>query len=175
MGNWVVELTQLPVRSYTRGAEGSSEMARRFLGAACVVAAVLAVAALDVVLLAGQAPSPRNTAVKTSSSPSTNYKAPRTAWGDPDLQGNYTNLYEDGTPLERPKEFEGRTLDDVKGAELAKIKAAVQERTINNSRGPIHAPDTGWQDALNRKRGSQAWLIVDPPDGKVPSMTPEAE
>jgi hypothetical protein len=150
-------------------------MARRFLGAACVVAAVLAVAALDVVLLAGQAPSPGNTAVKTSSSPSTNYKAPRTAWGDPDLQGNYTNLYEDGTPLERPKEFEGRTLDDVKGAELAKIKAAVQERTINNFQGPIHAPDNWWQDALNLKKGSQAWLIVDPPDGKVPPMTPEGE
>jgi hypothetical protein len=149
-------------------------MARRFLGPACVVAAVLAFAALDVVLLAGQAPSPGNTAVKTSSPP-TNYKAPRTAWGDPDLQGNYTNLYEDGTPLERPKEFEGRTLDDVKGAELAKIKAAVQERTINNFQGPIHAPDNWWQDALNLKRGSQAWLITDPPDGKVPSMTPEAE
>jgi hypothetical protein len=145
------------------------------LGPACVVAAVLAVATLDVVLLAGQAPSPGNTAVKTSSSPSTNYKTPHTAWGDPDLQGNYTNLYEDGTPLERPREFEGRTLDDVKGAELAKIKAAVQERTINNFQGPIHAPDNWWQDALNLKRGSQAWLIVDPPDGKVPSMTPEAE
>jgi hypothetical protein len=27
---------------------------------------------------------------------------PRTPWGDPDLQGNYTNLWELGTPLERP-------------------------------------------------------------------------
>jgi hypothetical protein len=103
------------------------------------------------------------------------YKAGRTPWGDPDLQGNYTNLYENGTPLERPKEFEGRTLDDVKGEELARIKAATQERTINAFQGPIHAPDNWWQDALNLKKGSQAWLVVDPPDGRVPPMTPEAE
>ena len=103
------------------------------------------------------------------------FKAGRTPWGDPDLQGNYTNLYENGTPLERPKEFEGRTLDDVKGEELARIKAATQERTINAFQGPIHAPDNWWQDALNLKKGSQAWLVVDPPDGKVPPLTPEAE
>src|SRR5215471_10740405 len=78
-------------------------------------------------------------------------KGARTPWGDPDLQGNYTNLYENGTPLERPKEFEGRTLDEVKGEELARIKAAAQERTINAFQGPIHAPDNWWQDALNLK------------------------
>ena len=102
-------------------------------------------------------------------------KLARTPWGDPDLQGNYTNLYEDGTPLERPKEFEGRTLDQVRGEELAKLKAAVQERTINNFEGPIHAPNNWWQDALDLKRGSQAWLIVDPPDGHVPALTPEGQ
>jgi hypothetical protein len=98
---------------------------------------------------------------------------PRTPWGDPDLQGNYTNLYENGTPLERPDEFAGRTLDQVKGEELARLKQAVQDRTINNFEGPIHAPNNWWQDALDLKRGSQAWLVVDPPDGKIPSMTPE--
>ena len=115
------------------------------------------------------------TAAIASLAAQTAYKTPRTAWGDPDLQGNYTNLYENGTPLERPKEFDGRTLDDVKGEELARIKRATQERTINNFQGPIHAPDNWWQDALNLTKGSQAWLIVDPPDGKVPPMTPEAE
>ncbi len=99
----------------------------------------------------------------------------RTPWGDPDLQGNYTNLYEDGTPLERPQQFEGRTLDQVRGDELAKLKAEVQSRTINNFEGPIHAPNNWWQDALDLKRGSQAWLIVDPPDGHVPPLTPEGQ
>src|SRR5262247_2214568 len=103
------------------------------------------------------------------------YTAPRTPWGDPDLQGNYTNLYEDGTPLERPDEFAGRTLDQIRGDELARIKQAVQDRTINNFEGPIHAPNNWWQDALDLKRGSQAWLIVDPPDGKIPPMTPDGQ
>src|SRR3954471_12574854 len=99
----------------------------------------------------------------------------RTPWGDPDLQGNYTNIYEDGTPLERPKEFDGRTLDQIRGDELAKLKAEVQARTINNFEGPIHAPNNWWQDALDLKRGSQAWLIVDPPDGHIPALTSEGE
>jgi len=102
-------------------------------------------------------------------------KVARTSWGDPDIQGNYTNLYEDGTPLERPAQFEGRTVDQVKGEELAKLKLAVQERTINNFEGPIHAPNNWWQDALDLRRGSQAWLIVDPPDGRVPALTPEGQ
>jgi len=35
-------------------------------------------------------------------------QAPRTPWGDPDFQGTYTNIYENGTPLERPDQFAGR-------------------------------------------------------------------
>jgi hypothetical protein len=100
---------------------------------------------------------------------------PRTPWGDPDIQGNYTNTYEQGTPLERPEQFAGRTLEDVKGEELAKVRRQIQERTIGNFQGPIHAPDHWWQDNLNLERGSQAWLIVDPPDGKIPPLTPEAQ
>src|SRR4029077_16120489 len=42
------------------------------------------------------------------------YVAPKTPWGDPDLQGNYTNKYEQSTPFERPDEFAGRTIQDVK-------------------------------------------------------------
>jgi hypothetical protein len=105
----------------------------------------------------------------------TSYKGPRTPWGDPDLQGNYTNVYEDGTPLERPKEFEGRALADVKGEELVKLKGAIQRRTIANFEGPIHAPDHWWQDALDLVKGSQAWLIVDPPDGHIPPLTEQAQ
>src|SRR5262249_25347670 len=37
-----------------------------------------------------------------------------------------------------------------------------------------HAPEHFWQDDLNLVQGSQAWLIVDPPDGKIPPQTPEA-
>jgi len=129
-----------------------------------VVARLIAVA--GVVALAGAASAPVFAQGK---------RVGRTPWGDPDLQGNYTNLYEDGTPLERPKEFDGRTLDQVTGEELAALKLSVQQRTINNFEGPIHAPNNWWQDALDLRRGSQAWLIVDPPDGHVPPLTAEGE
>jgi hypothetical protein len=99
----------------------------------------------------------------------------RTPWGDPDIQGNYTNTYENGTPLERPAQFEGRRLEDVKGEELAQLRREIEKRTIGNFQGPIHAPDHWWQDNLNLERGSQAWLIIDPPDGKIPALTPQAQ
>src|SRR5438552_18448112 len=67
-------------------------------------------------------------APKASTKP---YSPPRTLWGDPDFQGNYTNLYEAGTPLERPDQLAGRKLEDVKGPELAALKKAMQDRTIN--------------------------------------------
>ena len=100
---------------------------------------------------------------------------PRTPWGDPDLQGTYTNTYENGTPLERPDEFAGRKLEDVKGEELIALRKQIQQRTVGAFQGPIHAPDNWWQDNLDLHRGSQAWLVIDPPDGKIPPMTPEAQ
>jgi hypothetical protein len=113
--------------------------------------------------------------VSVTVAPLSGQNAPRTPWGDPDLQGTYTNTYENGTPLERPDEFAGRKLEEVKGEELVAIRKKIQERTVGNFQGPIHAPDNWWQDNLDLHRGSQAWLVVDPPDGKIPAMTPEAQ
>ena len=60
---------------------------------------------------------------------------PHTSWGDPDLPGWFTNLQENGTPLERPDQFAERSLENVKGEELAQIKRDVQKRTIANFQG----------------------------------------
>ena len=49
---------------------------------------------------------------------------PRTPWGDPDIQGTYTNSSESGITMERPAEFAGRRLEDVKPEELAKLKSS---------------------------------------------------
>jgi hypothetical protein len=100
---------------------------------------------------------------------------PRTPWGDPDIQGTYTNTYENGTPLERPEQFSGRKLGDISREELVAMRRQIQERTIGAFQGPIHAPDHWWQDNLYLDRGSQAWLIVDPEDGRLPPLTPEAQ
>jgi hypothetical protein len=102
------------------------------------------------------------------------YTAPRTAWGHPDLQGWFSNLSENSTPLEKPAQFANRKLEDIKGEELLAIKQAAQQRIIDSFAGPLHAPEDWWQKDLNMVKGSQAWLIIDPPDGRVPALTEEA-
>jgi hypothetical protein len=107
-------------------------------------------------------------------------QAPRTPWGDPDLQGDYTNKYEQGTPFERPDEFDGRRLEDIQGEELARILQQRQDMVLlrialaggdpaGNLGGPLH-----WQDQFEVTKGSRPWFVVDPPDGKIPAQTPEA-
>ena len=61
-------------------------------------------------------------------------RPPRTAWGDPDLQGNYTNKYETSTPFERPAQFEGRRLEDVSAQELADAVRKRQQETLDRAR-----------------------------------------
>ena len=67
---------------------------RRALGAGTFVAAVLAASAL----VSAQAPASKNTKADAP--------APRTPWGSPDLQGTWD--YRTITPLERPRELNGR-------------------------------------------------------------------
>jgi hypothetical protein len=99
------------------------------------------------------------------------YRAPRTPWGDPDLQGNYTNKYEQSTPLERPDAFAGRRRDDVTGAELTALLTARNRQVLARPEavGPLQ-----FRDPLEVTRGGLPWLIVDPPDGKIPTLTAEA-
>jgi hypothetical protein len=100
------------------------------------------------------------------------YTPPRTPWGDPDLQGTYTNKYEQSTPLERPEQFAGRRVDDVAGAELADVLAKRNKEVIERAAGvgPLQ-----FRDPLEVTKGSRAWLIVDPPDGRIPPMTAAAQ
>jgi hypothetical protein len=106
-----------------------------------------------------------------SSTHGKSYTPPRTPWGDPDLQGNYTNKYEQSTPLERPDEFVGRHVEDVTGDELARILAKRQQDMLAR---PAGVGPFQFRDPLDVSKGSRAWLIVDPPDGRIPPMTPEA-
>ena len=75
---------------------------------------------------------------------------PRTPWGDPDLQGNYTNKYEQGTPFERPAEFEGRTLDQIRG-DLAALDALGASHVLL---------DTYTDDAEATRDHERAWRML---------------
>jgi hypothetical protein len=98
---------------------------------------------------------------------------PRTPWGDPDLQGIYTNKYELNTPFERPKEFEGRRIDDVAVAELSEIVKRRQAAAVYRPDGPqAFMP---FRDVFEIGRGSRPWLVIDPADGHIPPLRPGAE
>ena len=101
------------------------------------------------------------------------YTPPRTSWGDPDLQGTYTNKYELNTPFERPKEFDGRRMEDVTAAELAAILRRRQAEAAYRPDGP--AAFMPFRDVFELARGSRAWFVVDPPDGKIPPLRRDAE
>jgi hypothetical protein len=123
------------------------------------------------VSVAGQSPAQKSGTARTAKP----FTPPRTPWGDPDISGNVTNVFEASTPFERPENFAGRRLEDVKGEELATFRLELQKRTLSNFEGPLHGPDHWWQNIYDLRKGGQAWFVVDPPDGRIPPMTPEAQ
>src|SRR5688572_23908607 len=92
----------------------------------------------------------------------TSYSLPRTPWGDPDLQGAYTNTDERGIPMERP---------DQQGW-LQSISTAV--RGAGRARPARKPASTDWEPTFEAAPNhSRAWLVVDPADGKIPPLMPE--
>ncbi len=101
---------------------------------------------------------------------------PRTPWGDPDLRGVFSNGDEYTTPLERPAQFAGRRLEDIKGQELLDVRRAQLEAVIDAlPGGRVRGPDAWWVQNLNVANSRQAWLVIDPPDGRIPPLTPEGQ
>ena len=90
----------------------------------------------------------------------------RTPWGDPDLQGTWTNRTT--TPLQRPGEFAGRAvLGDEERAELD--AQAERNRDRPPAAGSTGAYNSFWLDRGTRTE--QTSLIVDPPNGMLPAKT----
>jgi hypothetical protein len=101
---------------------------------------------------------------------------PRTPWGDPDLQGVWD--YWTFTPLERPKEFAGKAL--LTDEEAAQLARRLQEQAVagDSRRPPAGNPggysQEAWTDRARATVLRQTSLIVDPPDGRIPPLTPGA-
>jgi hypothetical protein len=105
------------------------------------------------------------------------YSPPRTPWGHPDIQGIYTNKDEANTPLERPDSLQGKSLKDFTPEDLANL-AKQRQAAAAKIAGGIGGAETGagpthWYEHL-QGNGSRPWMIVDPPDGKIPAFTPQA-
>jgi hypothetical protein len=97
---------------------------------------------------------------------------PRTAWGDPDLQGVWTTDDNFSIPLERPVEFgekaflDGKELEEALAARAKTIAAVADGGAVGA--GPSH-----WYETLTA-RSRRSSLIIDPPNGRLPAFTPAA-
>ena len=112
-----------------------------------------------------QAPSP-------AGSPTKPWAAPRTADGEPDLRGSWTN--DTYTPLERPAEFAGK--EYFTPEEAAAFFKSREDRLRGQSKTDIHYDDAIWQaENYGKIENRRTSLIVEPHDGKLPPLTPEGQ
>ncbi|HEX4137842.1 MAG TPA: hypothetical protein VHY84_24745 [Bryobacteraceae bacterium] len=164
-------------------------MKDRFLYSVVGLAALVSMAQAQT----AQQAAPRTTQAKSKTA-AQRWTAPRAPDGHPDLQGYWAN--NNATPLERPKELAGRaTLTD---EELAAMKKKAHE--LFGGKSDAAFGDTVFLATLANVQGAKAgfksvdgetgdyssvwtverdWdnrtsLITDPPDGRIPAMTPDA-
>jgi hypothetical protein len=125
---------------------------------------------------AGQTPASNQTATQSSQT----WKAPRTPWGDPDLQGIWPSTDMVGVPFERPAELAGRT--EVDNEEFAARTERAKQQAVADSqefvstearRGDGTGPPSHWLEWGKPSR--QASLVVAPADGKLPPMTADGQ
>ena len=94
----------------------------------------------------------------------------RTPWGDPDLQGMWTN--ETITPFERPPQYKGKAF--LTAAEAAKIEQDIAKRRAagdgKSSPGNVGSYNQIWMDSGDKFLATrQTSLVVEPADGIVPT------
>ena len=114
-------------------------------------------------------------AIQTVSRVDAQDQARRTPWGDPDLEGIWTNATL--TPLQRPPELAGKEFFTPE--EAAQFQRTRIEQT--NADRPLPPGQVGaYNDAFFERgtsivRSRRTSLVVDPSDGRIPALTPEAQ
>ena len=139
-------------------------MTRRVIETLGVAAATLAVAALLMVAPGAQEPPEAGPAGKT-------------AWGDPDLQGIWTTDY--AIPLQRPARFAGQAeFTEEERAALDRERAALLALDPRSEAGSEQDVGGAYNRTIfltHKHTGSRTSLIIDPPDGRIPPFTAEAQ
>ena len=101
----------------------------------------------------------------------------KTPWGEPDLQGIWTDEFD--TPLQRSAEYENQEfLTQARRAELDKERRALLHRDERGERGTEADVAGAYSFAVflsTKHAGARTSLIVDPPNGRIPPLTPEAQ
>ena len=103
------------------------------------------------------------------------WSPPRTPNGHPDLQGIWTNHAEMNVPFERPVELgELTVLDGEALAQELEARAARREEQAPTLGGETGAGPIHWLEFWD-STSSRTSFVTDPPDGRIPPLTPEAE
>lgn len=116
---------------------------------------------------------------QTKSPAAKTYTPPKTPWGDPDLQGTWTSDDCINTPMQRPANVGDKLY--LTEEELAQREAAIAKQAENdkqqyvaeNARANINPPGHWGERA--RRPCKQTSLVIDPPNGRTPDLTPEAQ
>jgi hypothetical protein len=150
-------------------------MRERFSGSVIAVAVATAAAVISVSVdrTAAQAQTPSVTATTAAA-------ALKTPWGEPDLQGIWTD--ETDTPLQRPAKYAGQEFfTPAQRAELDEARTAVLANADNAAARSGKGSERDVAGAYNsqfvsfKRTGARTSLIVDPPDGRIPPLTPQAQ
>jgi hypothetical protein len=100
----------------------------------------------------------------------------KTPWAEPDLQGIWTD--ESDTLLQRPAKYASQEFfTEAQRAELDKERAALLVRDKRAERGTETDVTQGYNSVFMSLKhiGARTSLIVDPPNGRIPPLTPEAQ
>jgi hypothetical protein len=99
-------------------------------------------------------------------------QALKTSWGEPDLQGIWTRMYD--VPMQRPAKYKDQeffTAEQI--AELDKIRAGRPGNETRSVRGTEQdlAGAYNYVFLTRRNTGRRTSLVVDPPNGRIPPLT----
>lgn len=105
----------------------------------------------------------------------------QTSWGDADLQGIWSNPVV--TPLQRSEAYSNReflTAEEIAEEERQIVQYSQQpgrddREGTGTERDVARAYQDHWFGDPSLSRGRRASMIVDPPDGRIPPLTPEAQ
>jgi hypothetical protein len=145
-------------------------MRTRLLKSIAVLAVVLSVL---VFLKPAQVTVAQEGPTTSATSPAPTLKTP---WGEPDLQGIWMD--ESDTPLQRPAKYADQEFfTEAQRAELDKERAALLGRDKRVERGTELDVAGAYNAAFMsiKRTGLRTSLIVDPPNGRIPPLTPEAQ
>jgi hypothetical protein len=166
-----------PVQVHVESLEGTRRkpkeiiMRKSFSRPAILVA--LAAAAGNAVILA---PTMTVSAQAPTASGAPAAPSPKTAWGEPDLQGIWTD--ETATPLQRPARYANQEyFSEAERAALDRLRSEILGRERRAERGTERDVSGSYNNVFVsfKRTGTRTSLIVDPPNGRIPPLTPEAQ